>query len=258
MTSQTAVNETETRFVEHVMGMPITLVLRGRHAHSAAGRRAWTAIVELLHDVDRKFSTYRSDSEVSLVRDHVPHDASVELREVLALAEEARVASDGAFNVWLPCPEGRLVFDPSGVVKGWAIDGASRLLDDLEETDTCLSAGGDMVCRTRVPGSEGWKVGIENPFDPQRIIAVLPVVDGAVATSGTAHRGEHLVDARTGLAPAGVASVTVVTASLTWADIDATAAYAQGTGAARWLSTRPNRTALIVWADGTTSAVRTR
>ena len=79
--------------------------------------------------------------------------------------------------------------------------------------------------------------------------------NGAVATSGTAHRGSHLVDARTGLPPAGVASVSVVAASLTWADIDATAAYARGPDAATWLRTRPGRTGLVVWADGRTEIV---
>jgi thiamine biosynthesis lipoprotein len=83
----------------------------------------------------------------------------------------------------------------------------------------------------------------------------VPVFTGAVATSGTAHRGQHLVDARTGRPPVGVASVTVVAASLTWADIDATAAYAQGPEAARWLETRPGRSGLVVWADGTLTAV---
>ena len=79
--------------------------------------------------------------------------------------------------------------------------------------------------------------------------------NGAVATSGTAHRGSHLVDARSGLAPEAVASVTVVTGSLTWADIDATAAYAHGADAASWLRGRPGRTGLVVWADGRTEVV---
>jgi thiamine biosynthesis lipoprotein len=84
---------------------------------------------------------------------------------------------------------------------------------------------------------------------------VVPVSTGAVATSGTAHRGQHLVDARTGHPPTGVASVTVVAASLTWTDIDATAAYAHGRDANRWLETRPSRTALVVWADGSTTLI---
>jgi thiamine biosynthesis lipoprotein len=44
---------------------------------------------------------------------------------------------------------------------------------------------------------------------------------------------------------------------LTWADIDATAAYVQGWDAARWLQTRSIRSALVVWADGTTTRLAT-
>jgi thiamine biosynthesis lipoprotein len=52
-----------------------------------------------------------------------------------------------------------------------------------------------------------------------------------------------------------VASVTVVADSLTWADIDATAGFVHGVDAARWLQTRPIRSALVVWADGSTTRV---
>ena len=90
------------------------------------------------------------------------------------------------------------------------------------------------------------------------MIAVVPVRNGAVATSGTVHRGQHLVDARTGCPPRGVASVTVIGPSLTWADIDATAAYAHGPEAADWLRGRPGRTGLVVWTDGSTTTVDRR
>lgn len=247
------------RHVGHVMGMPVTLALRGRHARDRVALTAWQQIMDSLHEVDRIFSTYRDDSEISRLRDGslALADVSPLVDEVLHLAERARIESSGAFDVWTPGPGGVRSLDPSGVVKGWAIERAARFLDELTGTDTCLSAGGDMVCRTRVAGSPGWSIGIEDPNDPRRVLAVLPVTDGAVATSGTAHRGQHLVDGRTGLPPTRVASVTVVTASLTWADIDATSAYAQGPDAARWLSTRPDRTALVVWTDGTTTPVRT-
>ena len=119
----------------------------------------------------------------------------------------------------------------------------------------CLSAGGDMVCHVADPAGDPWRVGIEDPHDPRRVVAVVPVRSGAVATSGTAHRGAHLVDARTGRAPAGVASVTVIGPSLTWADIDATAAYARGIGAADWLRTRVGHNALVVWADATSTVI---
>jgi thiamine biosynthesis lipoprotein len=113
-----------------------------------------------------------------------------------------------------------------------------------------------MTCRTLDPNGPPWRIGVEDPADPTRVLAVVPVFTGAVATSGTAHRGSHLLDARTGLPPTGVASVTVVAGSLTWADIDATAAYAQGPDAARWLETRPGRSGLVVWDDGTTTTVQ--
>jgi thiamine biosynthesis lipoprotein len=248
----------ESRHVEHVMGMPITLALRGRHADDHTGRAAWSAVMELLREVDRTFSTYRDDSEVSRLNHGTLaiDDVSPAVKDVLAIGERARVASDGAFDIWLPGADGTRQLDPSGVVKGWAVERAAELLEPLTATDFCLSAGGDMVCRTRATDSKGWRIGIEDPHDPSRLIAVLPMTNGAVATSATTHRGAHLMDARTGRPPSGVASVTVVTASLTWADIDATAAYAHGADAARWLATRPDRTGLVVWDDGTTTTVR--
>lgn len=247
-----------TRYVEHVMGMPISLALRGRHTDDAAARVAWAAALAELREADQVFSTYREDSCVSRLRrgEIGLEDCPAEVAEVLALGEAAERESAGAFSVWLPGPDGRPVLDPSGVVKGWATERAAEHLRALPDTDSCLSAGGDMTCTTADPAGRPWRIGIEDPADPSRVLAVVPVLSGAVATSGTAHRGAHLVDARTGRAPDGVASVTVVAERLTWADIDATAAYAAGAEAAHWLETRPGRSGLVVWADGTTTVVQ--
>jgi thiamine biosynthesis lipoprotein len=245
------------RYVEHVMGMPISLVLRGRHTDDDAARAAWAAAMAELHEVDRVFSTYRDDSYVSrLGRGEIGVEGCPpEVTEVLTLGASAEQESCGAFSVWLPGPDGRVRLDPSGVVKGWAAERAAAPLRALDDTDFCLSAGGDLICRTLDADGDPWRIGVEDPADPSRILAVIPVFSGAVATSGTAHRGQHLVDARTGRPPAHVASVTVVAGSLTAADIDATAAYAQGENAARWLETRPGRSAVVVWADGRTTTV---
>jgi thiamine biosynthesis lipoprotein len=239
------------------MGMPISLALRGRHADDLVARAAWAGVMETLRRVDRVFSTYRADSAVSrLGRGEIGlEDCPPEVAEVVELGAAAERESGGAFSIRLPRPDGAVVLDPSGVVKGWAVERAAGGLRALPDTDFCLSAGGDMTCRTLDPRASPWRIGIEDPADPRRIRAVVPVFTGAVATSGTAHRGSHLVDARTGRQPVGVASVTVVAACLTWADIDATAAYAQGPEAARWLETRPGRSGLVVWGDGTLTAV---
>lgn len=240
------------RRVEHVMGMPVSLALRGRHHDDDLAESTWAAAVALLRDVDRVFSTYRDDSWISrLGRGQVEvQDCPPEVAEVLALGERARRASAGAFDVRRTDGQGRRVLDPSGVVKGWAVSRAAALLAALPETDVCLSAGGDLVCRTAAPGSPGWRVGIEDPADPTRVVAVVPVRDGAVATSGATHRGSHIAHGVTGAVPGEVASVTVVARDLTRADLDATTAYALDADAATWLRSRPGGSGLVVWRDG--------
>jgi thiamine biosynthesis lipoprotein len=240
------------RFVEHVMGLPISLALRGRHAADHEGRAAWHAAMAVLREVDRVFSTYRADSIVSrLGRGEIAlADCPPEVAEVLDLGARAERESGGAFAIRRRGPSGAPVLDPSGVVKGWAVEQAAAPLRALDDTDFSLSAGGDLVCRTTDPGAPPWRIGIEDPRDPARLIAVVPVANGAVATSGAAHRGAHIVDARTGRPPEGVASVTVIAPSLTDADIDATAGFALGHDALAWLQTRPYRTGLVVRPDG--------
>jgi thiamine biosynthesis lipoprotein len=240
------------RYVEQLMGMPVSLALRGRHTDDAVARAAWQSCVDELREVDRVFSTYRADSCVSRLaaREIALADCPPEVHEVLALGERARVESDGAFDVRRPGPHGAPVLDPSGVVKGWAVQRVSAHLRALPDTDFSLSAGGDLVCHVVDDAGTPWRVGIEDPHDPQRLVATVEVRRGAVATSGAAHRGEHIVDPRTGAPPRDVGSVTVLADDLTWADIDATAAFARGADALAWLRTRPGRRGVVVWADG--------
>ena len=234
------------------MGMPISLALRGRHADGQYADAAWHDVLESLREVDRVFSTYRADSWISRLRrrEVALADCPAEVAEVLALGEAARIQSDGAFDVRRTDPHGDRVLDPNGVVKGWAVQRAASCVEALPDTDYCLSAGGDMVCQVVDPSAPAWQVGIEDPYDPTRLVARIPVRSGAVATSGFTHRGTHIVDARTGETPQGIGSVTVVTDDLTWADIDATAAFAMGPRGLDWLSTRPGRCGVVVWADG--------
>ncbi|GAA3882903.1 FAD:protein FMN transferase [Saccharothrix violaceirubra] len=240
------------RYVAQVMGMPVSLALRGRHVADGVARAAWDAVVAELRAVDRVFSRFRTDSFLSrLGRGEIGvADCPPEVAEVLELGARAERESYGAFSVRRRV-DGESVLDTDGVVKGWAAERAARWLELLPDTDFCLSAGGDLVCRAE---SVPWRVGVEDPFGPGRVVAVVPVVRGGVATSGTAHRGAHLVDARTGLPARGIASVTVVADSLTWADVDATAAWALGGDAVEWLASR-GRGGLVVWADGSIAVV---
>ena len=239
------------------MGMPISLALRGRHTDDGKAQAAWAQVIRELREVDETFSTYRPGSFISRLSrgDITLADCPPEVAEVLALGETARRESGGALDIELPGPDREPMLDPGGVVKGWAVEKAAATLAVLPGTDFCLSAGGDMTCRTTDTAGPPWRIGVEDPTDTSRILAVVPLHTGAVATSGTAHRGQHLLDRRTGRPPAGIASVTVVAPSLTWADIDATAAYAHGRNAAEWLRTRASRSGFIVWDDGTSTTV---
>jgi thiamine biosynthesis lipoprotein len=241
------------------MGMPVSLAIRGRHTDDQRGRAAWATAVGILREADAVFSTYRTDSFVSrLGRGDIGLDeCPPAVAEVLALGELARIESDGAFDIRRPGPDSRPALDPSGVVKGWATERAAAALQELPETVFCLSAGGDMVCHVARPDAPPWRIGIEDPHDASGLVAAVAVRNGAVATSGLTHRGAHIVDARTGRLPEGIASVTVVADSLTWADIDATAAFAHGPAARDWLANRPGRSGLVVWADGSADAFAT-
>jgi thiamine biosynthesis lipoprotein len=240
------------RFVEQVMGLPVTLALRGRHARTDASRAAWRAVMTELMRIDRLFSTYRPESPISQIGrgELTVADGPPELAEVLQLADAARRATDGAFDVWRTDDRGGRIFDPSGVVKGWALERAARALASLDQTGWCLSGGGDMVCWAGSADLPPWRIGIENPADPSLLVQVVELRDGGIATSGTAHRGQHIRDARDGRAPHGAASVTVIADSLTVADIEATSGFLMGQSAASWLSQRPVRSAIVVSSDG--------
>jgi thiamine biosynthesis lipoprotein len=214
------------RFVEHVMGMPVSL--------EVPDRAAADVVFDWLREVDRRFSPFRPDSEVRTGR-HSP-----ELVEVLGLCADYERDTGGAFQARLP---GRGL-DPCGVVKGWAGQRAADLLRATGVTEYCLNLGGDIVAAGRP-----WSVGIRHPDLPHQLCAVLEVRDGAVATSGTYERGHHIVDGRTGRPVRDLVSLTVVADDLTTADAVSTAAFAMGAEGIAWADARPGCLVFAVDAD---------
>jgi thiamine biosynthesis lipoprotein len=238
--------------VEQVMGMPVSIHVRGPQARTdpevaAAAARA----VRGLHDVDAVFSTWKRDSAVSRIRrgELTLDDAPPDVREVARLCRDARDRTDGWFDGWLPDgPTGPRLFEPTGLVKGWAVQRACELLRGaLPAHDVLVDAGGDIALACNRVDTPGWTVGVEDPRDRTRVLATLQLRAGGVATSGSAARGAHVLDPRTGgPGGAGLLAVTVVAPDLVTADVDATAAFARGTDADRWLAGLPGRTALVV------------
>jgi thiamine biosynthesis lipoprotein len=162
---------------------------------------------------------------------------------------QARDLTDGLFDADTPAG----AWDPSGLVKGWAAERASSRLAEVGGLDWCLNAGGDVV--VLCPSGEPFIVGIQDPRDPGRVVTTVPCAAGAVATSGTAARGAHLYDPRTGGAAASKwSSITVTGPSLESADILATAAFVAGDDWPRIVSALPRYDGLGVLADGTLRA----
>ena len=144
------------------------------------------------------------------------------------------MASDGYFDIRAHRADGTL--DPSGLVKGWAADGAARILSAAGVVDYCINAAGDIVTHGESEPGRPWRIGIRNPWDRATIATVVAATDLAIATSGAYERGEHVIVPRTGRPPDGVASMTVVGPSLTWADTWATAAFAMGVRGVDWVA----------------------
>jgi len=236
-------------WVRQIMGMPISIHLRGT-ATTAVRAAAVAAVYSELREVDRVFSTYRPDSDISRLRrgEISVADGDPAVDEVLRLCERARNATDGYFDVYAA---GAL--DPSGYVKGWAVQVASDRLVASGSTNHCLNAAGDLVVRGGPRPGEPWRIGIRHPFQPQAVCWVLAVSDIAVATSGTYERGLHVIDPHTGRPAEDLCSVTVVGPDLGTADAYATAAVAMGLKGLDWLARLADHESAAVTQDARAS-----
>jgi thiamine biosynthesis lipoprotein len=231
--------------VEHVMGTAVTFDVRSSHpaTDAIAAAASW------LHEVDAGFSTYRPDSAVCRFdRGELSiRDVSSEMRWIIDRCERLRRETGGFFNAYAT---GR--FDPSALVKGWAVQ---RAADDLSVAGIdrfCITAGGDVVARGCPDPETRWRIGIRHPDDPHAIAAVVEADGGlAVATSGAYERGDHIIDPTSGRAPKGALSVTVAGPDLGMADSYATAAFAMGPDGAEWTLGLEGYEALTILDDET-------
>jgi thiamine biosynthesis lipoprotein len=213
------------------MGTVINIDVRA--AETAQLGAALDAAEAVLHGADAAFSTYREDSWITrLARRQVrPRDLPAEVVEVLELCAEVERLTDGWFSArW----RGDGSLDPTGVVKGWAAERASRLLIAEGFPDHCVNAAGDVAVAGRPADRRGWRIGVADPRQPRALLGVVaaPRTDAfAVATSGTAERGGHVLDPRTGRPADAVLSATVAGPVLSLADGLATALVAAGPAA---------------------------
>ncbi len=209
----------ETRIL---MGMPVTVEL----VDPQAERDTLEEVFKYFEYIDEKFSTYKDSSEIALInRGVLPlADSTLDMQTVFDLAVEMKAATKGYFDI-----RHQDSYDPSGLVKGWAISNAAELVRQRGIHNYFVDAGGDFQVSGKNRLGRDWRVGIRSPFNIREIVKVLSVSDCGVATSGTYIRGQHVYNP---LEPdqtiSDVLSLTVIGPDVYYADCLATAAFAMG------------------------------
>lgn len=216
------------------MGMPITVEIR----NSAVPEEIFTRVFAYFTYIDNKFSTYKPDSEISLINQRKITTFSDDMELIFQLSEETRNLS----HVYFDINNGKYL-DPSGLVKGWAIKNAARIISSAGYSDYYIEAGGDI----QVGGT--WKIGIRDPFNFMIIIKVITVTNLGVATSGTYERGNHIYNPH-GKLDTDIVSLTVIGPDIYEADRFATAAYAMGKTGITFISSLPGFSAYQIDKTG--------
>jgi FAD:protein FMN transferase len=204
------------RQIRLVMGMPITVKIARNEKRKT--KKDVEKVFEYFRSVDEKYSPFKETSEVAKL--NRGENISDEFKEIIRMAEELKKQTNGYFDIVRP--DGKI--DPSGIVKGWAIKNAAKILKDLGYKRFYVDAGGDAEIVGR-----NWKWGIRNPFNTKEIVKVLKLSNCGIATSGTYERGQHIYD------PVGkinaitdIVSMTVIGPDVYEADKYSTPAFAMG------------------------------
>ena len=209
----------ETRLL---MGMPITVeVVDGKNATDAVNKT-----FDYFKYVDEKFSPFKKNSDIAKINrgELKDSDYTPDLKEVFILAEKTKEETSGYFDII----DNNGKFNPSGVVKGWAIYNAAELLKKLGFVNFCVEAGGDIQVSGKNDQENVWKIGIKNPFNKKEIIKVVYLGENqGIATSGTYIRGQHIYNPKNRKEKLEeIVSISVVGPNIYEADRFATAAFA--------------------------------
>jgi thiamine biosynthesis lipoprotein len=184
-------------------------------------------IERVFADFDSRFSLYRDDSELARIAAGTLAlaDASSAVLDSYSAAVEWRNRTDGAFNP--NRPDG--VVDLNGIVKAEAMSHAGEELHGAGCRDWSLVVGGDLLASGVGPAGAPWATGVIDPANRAALLCsvVLRGPRRAIATSGSAERGDHIWLGGDATSPEFV-QVTVVADDIVTADVLATAIVAGG------------------------------
>jgi thiamine biosynthesis lipoprotein len=145
------------------------------------------------------------------------------------------------------------------IAKGFAIDSAAAVLKEQGIEHALVEAGGDIGAVGGKSLDQDWTIGLRNPRNTEESLALIPLRDRAVVTSGDYERYfdeeksfHHIVDPKTGYSATELISVTVVADSAFDADAISTSVFVLGSEEGLELvNSLENVEALLVTADRT-------
>ncbi|MEI8230953.1 MAG: FAD:protein FMN transferase [Actinomycetes bacterium] len=226
----------EFRHTEFCMGTVFRFVGRTNLPENELSNAVNQAI-KVLHDADEIFSLYKPDSPLSkLARgDCSVSDCPEVVSTIWDECENWTKVTDGWFSPFTP----EHTFDPSGLVKTWAANKSAQVLEQHGISNFAMNAGGDIRLSQDISSGVALQIGISKPItiaSPEAGVLTVVNLNGspfrAVATSGTAERGDHIWNPKLGSAWATSSSqVTVVAQDIVTADVWATALFAAGENA---------------------------
>lgn len=205
-----------------LMGMPITVEI----VDKGANPKVLEKVFDYFEYVDEKFSPFKKTSEVTRINNGELKEAdySQDMKTVFLLSEKTKNVTNGYFDI----TDNNGKYNPSGLVKGWAIYYAAKILGELGFGNFYVEAGGDIQVRGKNEKKSAWKIGIRNPFNKNEIIKVVYLgKNEGIATSGTYERGYHIYNPKNRAEkPEEIVSISVIGPNIYEADRFATAAFA--------------------------------
>ena len=222
----------EYRNIE-VWGTVISIIIPRSEFNEARFDSACASATRYYEEIDERFSTYKDGSEISRLRRGKLEigEASPDVKLVWNRCLELCEQTHRAFDPW-SVPGG---FDPSGYVKGWAAEQSLRFFSDEGIERIQINAGGDIVLRGGYDSSTPWNIGIRHPDHADQIAKNFEIFDGAIASSGTYERGEHVIDPRVKVPAVGARAATVIGPDSGIADALATALIVDGRDSVNWM-----------------------
>ena len=182
-----------------------------------------------------------------------PDAAAIELA---GAATGYRLLQIRADSVRFLHPEMRI--DLGAIAKGYAVDRAAEVLVQAGSNSGIIIAGGDILYWGQKPDGHPWRLGVQHPREPARIVEAEEIGLNALATSGDyeqvfEHGGvryHHLLDPRSGSPARKCVSATAWAPTAMEADAIATALFVLGPRRGLdWIETMPHAEALIFFEE---------